>query len=173
MSGVDNTVGEAAGKRADEAEGESNKALAQLALGFAEETEGLRGSIVSELENALKGGISETQQSLISGAIEQSLQAGSQAREQVSDELARTGLAGTPFGISQLASTIQAGNQATSQVGTGLKNQIYQAAMQMAGSYATGQAQTATAGLGTSATNYNDLLNTNLQGFYKTVNLGK
>jgi hypothetical protein len=168
-----NVIGDAAGKRAGGSEGQANKTLADLALGFAEETSGLRGDIVSELEDALQGGISETQQSLISGAIEQSLQAGSQAREQVSDELARTGLAGTPFGISQLASTIQAGNQATSQVGTDLKNQIYNAAMQMAGNYATGQAQTATAGLGTSATNYGNLAGANTAGIYKSFNMGK
>jgi hypothetical protein len=170
---MSNTIGSAAGKRGDAADTQSNEDLAALAKQFNSETQDLRQGIISELTDALGGGVSGAQQSLISQSIENSLQAGAQARGQVSDELARTGLSGTPFGISQLASTISQGNQATSQIGPQLKNQMYNQALQQAASFVLGQSATSMSGLGTAGTNTTQLSNTNLQGIYKTFNMGK
>lgn len=162
-----------AGKNASDAGSEadpaSNAQLIDLASGFAKETSGLRKDLVSQFAEILKTGGSQATVPIISKAVEASKQATSNTLKQLDEQLTTQKLAGTPFGAMVKAQTAQAGNQATSQVPTG----IAQAFLQMIPNYILGQSQTATQGLGVGAQNQTSLANTGLQGFYKSVNLGK
>jgi len=76
------------------------------------------------LESALKGEATGATVPIIQQAVERSRQAGSRALQGTTDELARTGLAGTPFGQSILSQTRQQGAQAASQAGTDVMTQL-------------------------------------------------
>jgi hypothetical protein len=145
---VGNTWGTSSAKGESNTESGSASALRDYARVFINETTDLRQGIISELSKGLSGELSDTQQGLVSQAIENSLQAGSRSREQVGNELARTGLSGTPFGISQLATTIQQGAANTAGISPNMKNSIYNNALQMASSFVLGQNQAAFGGLG-------------------------
>jgi hypothetical protein len=76
------------------------------------------------LESALKGQGSAGNIPIIQQAVERSKQATSQTLAGTSDDLARSGLAGTPFGQAIMAQTQQQGNQAAARTETDLLSQL-------------------------------------------------
>jgi len=76
------------------------------------------------LESALKGQGSAGNIPIIQQAVERSKQAASQSLAGTSDDLARSGLAGTPFGQAIMAQTQQQGNQAAARTETDMLSQL-------------------------------------------------
>jgi flagellar biosynthesis/type III secretory pathway protein FliH len=200
---VGNTFSTASSKGESETRSSSADALNQLAMSFANETQGLRGQLISELSNALglgfggsvpttttsvskskptpkmlsaflnNGLLSKVKNasdapasapapastapvnpggnnavnSLISKAIESSRREASKSQKQVEEELARGGLSGTPFGISQMANTIRESGFNISQIAPQMQNQMYNQALQMASNFVLGQGNSAISGL--------------------------
>lgn len=113
---------------------------AQMAQRFEGETRGLRTDFISQLQQALTGDTATaTRIPIIESAMEASRRSGAQAMEETEGELARTGLAGTPFG-----ERIRSGTRAdlgfqTSQI----PSQFLLALQQMIPNFVLGQSQTA------------------------------
>lgn len=159
--------GGSSGARASEKT--SNQALINMAQQFAGETQGIRRELISQFANVLKTGGSQATIPIIGKAVEASKQATSQSLRQLDEELARTGLAGTPFGVAAKGQATTAGNLATSQVPTNIIQQF----LQMIPNFILGQGQQAVAGVGAGATNQTQLAQAGMQGIYKSLNLGK
>ena len=118
-------------------------ALAKLATQFATETSGLRTGLISQLSSAMNGKPTGSQVPIISQAVESSRQAGSQAMQSTNDELARTGLVGTPYGQGILEQGKITANQNASNAGT----QATQALYNMIPNFVLGTGQSALSGL--------------------------
>lgn len=162
-------VGSKAKNNAQAAEPNSNIALVSLAKQLFGETEGLRTGINDLFSSILKTGGSQATTPIISNAVEASQRATSKTLAQTDEELARTGLAGTPFGANTRAGVLQEGNLSTSQIGP----QIAMSLLQMIPGYLTGGLQTAFGGLGQGANNATNLTNTGGQMLSKALSLGK
>ena len=135
------SVSGAKGKSKDQTTSPAADALSQLAIEFANETKGVRTGLLDSMQEVLSTGGSNIP--IISRSVEASRQAGSQATQQTQEELARSGLAGTPFGASILADQ----RQQSAQNVAGTQQQLAQAIFQMIPSYVLGQSQTSTSGL--------------------------
>ncbi len=92
--------------------------LGQMARALFNQTAGLRSEYLKQSEEALKTGGINAQIPIIARALEHSRQAQSQSRQTTTDNLARTGLAGTPFGQSILAQQEMTGNQQIADIPT-------------------------------------------------------
>lgn len=117
-------------------------ALANIAQQFAGETTPLRTGLISAFSQILSG--QGTRLPVVSQAMESSRQAGSKATSDTSNELARMGLAGTPFGERVLSESRSGANQSTSQAGSNAIMQLFS----MIPNFTLGQGQTALSGLG-------------------------
>jgi acyl CoA:acetate/3-ketoacid CoA transferase beta subunit len=150
-----------------EAEGNRNKDLADIARSFANETKGLRTELIDQFMDILKTGGSQAITPTISRAVEASKQATSQSMLQTQGEMARTGLAGTPFAAAVLGQTSQQGNQATARIGPEISMEL----LKMIPNFLMGQASTSVSGMGTSAQNetsmYNHLLDAYMRAWGK------
>lgn len=114
--------------------------LETIAAELYKESKPLRHDFISTLESALKG---ETEGGMIpiaSNAVESARQAASRTEQATTEDLARTGLSGTPFGASILSQTKQQGEQAGWQAETDILQQL----INMIPNYTLGLGQTAT-----------------------------
>jgi hypothetical protein len=121
--------------------------LEDIAEAFFAETTPLRQTMQDQFLEALTTGGSQARIPIIGKAEEQSRQATSRSMNALDADLARTGLAGTPFGARTRAETIQRGDQATSMIPTNIVMQMLQ---QIPG-YVTGANQTVVTGMGQAA----------------------
>jgi len=116
-------------------------ALTKMAQKFEGETEGIRTGLVDVMQEVLSTGGSSLP--LISRSVEQTRQAGSEALKSTGDQLALSGLAGTPEGEQ-----IRAGVSRESEIAAGQTEQaLAQMVFQMIPNLVLGQAQTASGGL--------------------------
>ncbi len=115
--------------------------LANIAEGFAKESEGVRKGLLGTMMEVLKTGGSSLP--IISRSVEQTRLASSKATQETEEDLARKGLAGTPFGEMILSQAKQTGNIEAGKVGQGIAQMIFQ----MIPNFILGQSQTATSGL--------------------------
>ena len=90
---------------------------------FAETTP-LRQDLIGQMEAALSGEVEGGMIPLISRAVESTRQAASRTEQATTDELARTGLSGTPFAEAILGQTRQQGEQAATQAETNIIAQL-------------------------------------------------
>jgi len=141
------STGGGKGKSSSSTSSPTANTLAALASQFARETAPVRNTLLADMESVLKGGNFRANQPIIGKAVESSMQAASRARRETSDELARTGLAGTPFGVGELAKVIQEGEQKTSQIAPQMQYDINNLLLQMIPNFILGQASNATSGL--------------------------
>lgn len=111
-----------------------------MARRFEGESRGLRTDFISQLQQALTPDANAAAQlPIVASAIDASRRAGSQAMEETETELARTGLAGTPFG-----ERIRSGTQADLGFQTSQIPAQFLAALQaMIPNFVLGQSQTA------------------------------
>jgi hypothetical protein len=98
--------------------------LEQWLKSLAEGSTGTRDALLGVFEDVLKTGGSQATIPIISKAVEASMQATSDASRQTAESLAASGLAGTPFGVGEMARTYQQGRQATSQIPAQFSQQI-------------------------------------------------
>ena len=93
-------------------------------LGKLDETadvfQSLATTLAGQVEEGLKTGGVGAQMPIINKAVEASRQAGSNTLRTLDENLARTGMAGTPFGARTRAGAVQAGELATSRVPTNI-----------------------------------------------------
>jgi hypothetical protein len=120
--------------------------LAAMVTQLFKETTPLRQDLIGQMEAALRGETEGGMIPVISRAVESARQAASRTEQATTDELARTGLSGTPFGASILGQTRAQGEQAATQTETNILQQL------IAGvpNFVLGQGQTAM-GAGASA----------------------
>lgn len=113
--------------------------LAGMITQLFEETTGLRSDLIGQMEAALRGETGGGMVPVISSAVESARQAASRTERATTEELARTGLSGTPFGASILGQTRAQGEQAATQTETNILQQL------IAGvpNFVLGQGQTA------------------------------
>jgi len=138
-----------------------NVELAKMAKRFEEETRASRQGLAGMFEEIIKTGGSQATTPIISNAVESSQRAGSKTLQQVDENLARSGLAGTPFGAMTRANALQESEYNTSQIGPSMAMKI----LQMIPNYVLGQGQTAMSGLGTAETNRTNMYNQELNTF--------
>jgi hypothetical protein len=125
----------------------AGKALAEIAQQFFRETEGLRGGLIGQFEEALNTGGVEARMPVIQKAQERSRQATSSALAQTQNQLAQSGLAGTPF-----AEMIQGGMlQQGAQQRAGIPTEIISQMLQQIPGFVTGANQTIIQGMGQAA----------------------
>jgi len=160
-------VGGKAANNADAANPKSNEALAKLAEGFAQETTGARQGLLKAMEDVLATG--GTNVPIISSSIDASRRASSNALKATNEDLARTGLAGTPFGENIRAGQTQEGQLASAAEG----EKLAQAIFQMIPNLVLGQGQNAMGGLGGAATNSSNLTNSMMNNITKSIWMGK
>ncbi len=117
--------------------------LTQMAQQIFQETTPVRREFIGQLESALAGETEGGMVPVISRAVESARQAASRTERATTEELARTGLSGTPFGASILGQTRAQGEQAATQTETNILSQL------IAGipNFVLGQAQTATSAI--------------------------
>jgi len=115
--------------------------LANLAKQFAGETEGIRTGLIDAMQEVLSSGGSSVP--IIARSVDASKQAASNALNETSNDLARSGLAGTPFGENIRASTRQSGEQSAALTGESMAQNIFS----MISNFILGQSQTSTSGL--------------------------
>jgi len=118
--------------------------LSDLMTRFANETGGLRGGLIDTMQEIL--GTGGTNVPIISSAVESSKRAASKTLTQTDAELARTRLAGTPFGANTRANVVQEGNLSSEMV----KNNFAQRIFDMIPGFLTGTNQTIVGGYGSS-----------------------
>jgi len=129
------------GKGTTSVESPAATTLANLAESFAGETTGIRTGLIDAMQEVLQTGGSSIP--IISRAVESTRQAGSDALKGINEQLALSGLAGTPEGESIRSKTMQQGEIAAGQTEQSLANAIFQ----MIPNLVLGQAQAATQGL--------------------------
>lgn len=167
MSQGTDWVGGKAANNADAANPKSNEALAKLAEAFAQETAGARQGLLQAMEEVLSTGGSTIP--IINRSIEASHQASSNALKSTDEDLARTGLAGTPFGEN-----IRAGQKQQGQMSAAMEGEkLAQAIFQMIPNLILGQGQSAMSGLGGAATNSSNLTNSMMNNITKSIWMGK
>lgn len=129
--------------------GNNNSAdrLSNLAKLFAQETTPLRREMNDQFLEALTTGGVEARIPMINKAVESSRQATSNTLRQLDQQLAMSGLAGTPFGQQMRTGALQTGEQQTAGVPFNIIGQLLQ---QIPG-YVTGANQTVVTGLGQAA----------------------
>lgn len=124
--------------------------LGAVAGELYEEITPLRRNFISTLEGALRGEAEGGMVPVVAQAVESAKQASSRTERGTAEELARTGLSGTPFGASILSQTRAQGEQAGSMAETNILQQLINAIP----NFTLGLGQTATmpsAGGGTQA----------------------
>jgi len=105
-------MGGGGGKGSQKATGGMPPELIQMIQRFETETRGLRGELIGEMTGALTGaGRPRVAMPMIGQMESASRRATSKALTETGTELARTGLAGTPFGERVMAETRQTGAQ--------------------------------------------------------------
>jgi hypothetical protein len=120
-------------------EGASQLAM-QMANQFFGETGPLRQDFTSLLQNALTGDTATAARlPIVASAMEASRKQGAQAMAGTEEELARTGLAGTPFGENIRSNTRANQEFQTSQIPSQFLGQL----LNMIPGYVQGQGQTA------------------------------
>lgn len=160
-------VGSKASNNASAANPESNQDLTDMAKLFAKETKGARTGLLGTMEEVLSTGGSTVP--IISRSVEATRRASSNALRGTDEDLARSGLAGTPYGEG-----IRAGQRQEGEIAAGnTAQQFAQAVFQMIPGFVLGQGQTATQGLGASATNSTNLTNNMMGGLFQALNMGK
>lgn len=100
----------------------------------------LRRDLIGQMEAALRGETEGGMIPIVSRAVESARQAASRTEQATTEEMARTGLSGTPFGASILNQTKQQGEQAGWQAETDILSQL----LGMVPNYTLGLGQTAT-----------------------------
>lgn len=119
--------------------------LSSMARALFNQTAGLRKEYTNQSLEALKTGGITAQIPIIARALEHSRRAQSQSRQTTTDNLARTGLVGTPFGQSILAQQEITGNQQIADIPTNYAqsfiNQIPNFVSTMTGQGIQGQGQ--------------------------------
>jgi len=125
----------------------ANEDLGKIAKQFFAETTPLRQETISQFLEALTTGGVGARIPIISKAQEQSRQATSNTLRGTDQQLAQSGLAGTPFGENIRAQTLQQGQQATAMVPIDIINQML---TQIPG-FVTGSNQVVVSGLGQAA----------------------
>jgi hypothetical protein len=111
-----------------------------LSAQYAKEVEPLRQDFISQLQTALTGDTdAAVRLPVIASAMEASRRAGSQAMQQTDEELARTGLAGTPFGVRTKSETGAQNAYNTSQI----VPQFFAMLTQLIPDFVSGQSQAA------------------------------
>ena len=121
----------------------SSSALAHIANAFFQQTTPLRHELTSQMEEALKTGGIGARIPIITRAVESSKRATSSALRGTGEELARTGLRGTPFGENIMAGTRMEGELRTSQIPTDMVAQF----LTQIPNFVLGAANTAITGL--------------------------
>lgn len=129
-------------------EPKAGRGLESMAQQLFGETSPLRALLTSQMEEALATGGVGAQIPIIQRAEERARLATSQAMEGVERELARTGLAGTPFGETLRAETARRGEFDISQIRPTMTSQFL---AQIPG-YTMGTTQTGIGGMGAAAT---------------------
>ena len=129
------------------AESGASEDLVEIAKQFFKETTPVRQELTGQFLEALTTGGSGARMPIISKAVESSQRATSKTMRSTEENLARGGLAGTPFGAQIRAQTQQQGEFATSQVEP---NMIMQILQQIPG-FVTGSSQVTTSGMGQAA----------------------
>ena len=114
---------------------------------FAMSKPGLQTSLNALQEMLTTGGM-QARQPVYGKAVEASQRAGSQAQSQTAEQLARTGLAGTPFGERTMADTAQQSAYQTSQIVPGMMNEDYFKTLTMLVPLLTGVQSSSLAGMG-------------------------
>lgn len=126
---------------------EAGEDLADIAKQFFGETTPLRQEMIDQFMEALTTGGVGARIPIINKALESSRRAESQTMQGTEENLARTNLAGTPFGAMVRSSTEQQGNLATSQIPTN----IIAGMLQQIPGFITGTNQVVTSGMGQAA----------------------
>jgi hypothetical protein len=115
--------------------------LAKLGEQFTEETAGIRTGLIDQMQEILTTG--GTNLPIISQAVEGTRRASSKALRGTEEELARTGLSGTPFGERIEAEQRTTGDIAAATTKTDIVKQLFS----MIPNFVLGQSQTALSGL--------------------------
>ena len=135
-------LGGAGGKGTETRESAGAQGLYRLAEQFAAETTGVRTGLLEAMQEVLSTGGSTLP--IVSSAVEGSRKASSRALSQVEEELAQSGLAGTPYGENIRAGQIQEGEQAVSKTQDAMGQKIFD----MISNFVLGQGQTTAAAYG-------------------------
>ena len=121
--------------------------LADIANAFYLETTPLRRNLISQMDEALTTGGIGARIPLIAKSQEASKRATSSALQQTDEDLARSRLAGTPFGAQARSDVLQRGEINTAMIPTNIVAQM----LQTIPGFVTGANQTIISGLGQSA----------------------
>ena len=127
--------------------GGASSHLAHMAQAFFTESTPARQELLKQFEEVLTTGGVGARQPIIRKAVEGSKRATSTSLQALEGDLARTGLAGTPFGENIRAGTRREGEFATSQIAPNMAMQL----MQMIPNFLLGQSNVAVSGLGQAA----------------------
>lgn len=122
----------------------ASKALEAIATQTFEESTPARQELLSQFLEGLRTGGVEARIPIVQRGVEESRAATSGALRQLDEQLALTGMAGTPFGQRIRAETLTAGEQAASRIPLDV---IQQFLSQVPG-FVTGQQQISVSGLG-------------------------
>jgi hypothetical protein len=128
-------------------ENKSGEALGKIAQRFFGETTPLRRELIGQYEEGLTTGGVGARMPIISKSQEASRRATSNTLAGLDQQLAQSGLAGTPFGVQQRTEAEQRGRYATSQIPTQIVGQML---AQIPG-FVTGSNQVTVSGLGQAA----------------------
>ena len=129
------------GKAPDAGPGET--ALADIATQLFAETSPLRNDLISQFSELLNTGGVGAQVPIISQALESVKRASATNLEDLDEELARTGLAGTPFGAGIRSEAQTSASIKASQIPTDFARQF----LQLIPSFVLGQGQQVVSGL--------------------------
>lgn len=105
-------------------ETKQSETQSKLAQGLFQETAPLRSEMFGQFLEGLRTGGIGAQIPIIQRAIEQSRLATSNTMRQIDEQMATSGVAGTPFGQSVRAGALMQGAQAESQVPTNILQQF-------------------------------------------------
>lgn len=120
----------------------ASKAGEGFAKELQEQSRPLRQELFTQLLEGLQTGGVGAQIPIIQRSVEQSRVAGSNSLRQLDEQLALSGLAGTPFGERSRAETVRLNEQNTASIPTNIVQQF----IGQAPSLVTGTGQTATQG---------------------------
>ena len=127
--------------------GGASSHLAHMAQAFFTEATPARQELLSQFEELLTTGGVGARQPIIRKAVEGSKRATSKSLQALEGDLARTGLAGTPFGENIRAGTRREGEFAASQIAPNMAMQL----LQMIPNFLLGQGNVAISGMGQAA----------------------
>ena len=125
----------------------TTKDLSKIAKTFFKETTPLRKDLTNQFLEALVTGGAGARLPIVNKAVESSRRATSNTLRGLDEQLAQSGLAGTPFGVQARTQTEQEGRFATSQIEP---NMVLQMLSQIPG-FVMGSNQVTVSGLGQAA----------------------